>query len=130
MINWNDLNNTELLLYRKPEIEIKYLEFKQEILKKDNNICEYILDNILKNKMISMNINKFPYDVNRNVIHWIIWNKRKHNIKKYRKMVYKLFNPKYYDIIFRINKLEHQSIPEINHCHLFIKNKITFDYNN
>jgi len=125
MINWNDLNNTDLLLYRKPEIEIKYLE-----LKKDINICEYVLNNILKNKMISMNINKFPYDVDRNVIHWIIWNKRKHNIMKYKKMVYKLFNPKYYDIVFRINKLEHQSIPEINHCHLFIKNKITFDYNN
>jgi len=125
MINWNDLNNTDLLLYRKPEIEIKYLE-----LKKDINICEYVLNNILKNKMISMNINKFPYDVDRNVIHWIILNKRKHNIMKYKKMVYKLFNPKYYDIVFRINKLEHQSIPEINHCHLFIKNKITFDYNN
>ena len=73
--------------------------------------------------MIHITINKFPYDIDKSISHWIIWDLQNYNMITYRKMIYKIFNPKYYDIIFRINKKEHRSIPEIKHCHLFVKLK-------
>jgi len=125
MISWNNLKNINYKLYRKPEIENKYKLFQKRILKTHNSIYEYILNNVICNKKIHIMLNKFPYHIEKNVTHWIIWNKGNYNKNIYKKIIFKIFNPKYYDIIFRINKLEDRSIPEIGHCHIFIKLKNT-----
>lgn len=123
MLLWEELKNRNLQLYRKPEIEKKYKLFRKNIIKKHNNFYDYIIKEVLENRKIHITINKFPYDIDKSISHWIIWDLQNCNMITYRKMVYKIFNPKYYDIIFRINKKEHRSIPEIKHCHLFVKLK-------
>lgn len=123
MILWEELKNKNLQLYRKPKIEQKYKLFRKNIMIKYNNFYEYIIKEILQNRKIYITINKFPYDLDNSISHWIIWDLQNCNMITYKKMVYKIFNPKYYDIIFRINKKEYRSIPEIRHCHLFIKLK-------
>jgi len=120
---WKELGNKNIRLYRKPKIEEQYILFKKNIIKKYNNLYNYITKEVLKNKKIFITINKFPYDIDKSISHLIIWNLENYNMITYKKMVYKIFNPKYYDIIFRINKKEHRSIPEIKHCHLFVKLK-------
>jgi hypothetical protein len=131
MMTWDDLKNLNLKPYREPEIENEYLLFK-----KNNKMSDHILNNVLQinknddeNKKLYLTINKYPYHVENNVIHFIIWDLQldgrdlKKNKLKYKKFANKLFNPKYFDIIIRINNVEHQSIREIKHCHLFIKLK-------
>jgi hypothetical protein len=123
MLLWNDLKNKNIKLYRKPEIQKRYDIFTKKIIKKHNNYYEYIIKEILQNRKIHITLNKFPYYLDKSISHWIIWDLVDCNMITYKKMVNKIFNPKYYDIIYRINKKEHQSIPEIKHCHLFIKMK-------
>jgi hypothetical protein len=123
MLLWNDLKNKNIKLYRKPEIQKRYDIFTKKIIKIHNNYYEYIIKEILQNRKIHITLNKFPYDLDKSISHWIIWDLIDCNMITYRKMVNKIFNPRYYDIIYRINKKEYQSIPEIKHCHLFIKMK-------
>jgi len=134
MMTWDDLKNLNLIPYREPEIENEYTLFKQK-----TSMSEHIFNNVLhinqnnqnnqNNQKLFLTINKYPYHVESNVIHFIIWDLEpderdlKKNKNKYRKFASKLFNLKYFDIIIRINKIEHQSIREIKHCHLFIKQK-------
>lgn len=123
MLLWDDLKSKNIRLYRKPEIEKRYHLFTKKIIKKYNNYYEYVIKEILQNRKIHITLNKFPYYLDKSISHWIIWDLIDCNMITYKKMVNKIFNPKYYDIIYRINKKEHQSIPEIKHCHLFIKMK-------
>jgi len=123
MILWGNLANTDERLYRKPKLHSGYLAHRKAIIQKYGSVHLYIKEKVIKNRNIHLTFNRFPYDIEKNVSHWIIWDLRDSSLEKYKRMVYKLFNPKYYDFIFRINKEKDRSILEIKHCHLFIKCK-------
>ena len=125
-MTWEELKDINIVPHRKPEIEKEYLIFRNK--NKNNN--DYIKTNIFidKNNELYLTTNKFPYDMEDNIIHLIIWDSKpldndKRNKNRYRKFISKFFNIKNFDIILRINKKEHQSIPEFKHCHLFLKIK-------
>jgi len=123
MILWKDLEDIDKRLYRKPKLHSGYLIHIKKIIEKYGNIHSYIKEKIIKNRKIHLTLNKYPYDIENNVSHWIIWDLKNLTLNKYKKLVYKIFNPKYFDFIFRINKEIDRSILEIKHCHLFIKYK-------
>jgi len=122
MIYWNQLNNIDYC-YRTLNTQKKYDIFKIKIINKYGSIYKYILLKILINKKkdLHLTINKFPYDIEKNVMHFIIWDLKDNDIMKYKKFAKKYFNSKYYELKFKINKEKYKSIPEINHCHLFVR---------
>jgi len=127
MIKWRNLSDEDFFLYRTPEIEKNYFNYKDTITKKYGSLYKYILDYVLidKTKDYHLTFNDYPYHLEDGVLHFLIWDLKKGepNRNEYKKFVYKYFHPKYYDIIIRINKPNWRSIPEIKHCHLFIKLK-------
>lgn len=125
MMTWDQLMDINVKPYRKPIIEEEYKLFRKNKINTDYIINELLID---KNKDLHLTVNKYPYYIEENVLHLIIWDlnsdkNNKKNISRYKKFVKKFFNLKNFDIIMRINKNEHQSIPEIKHCHLFLRFK-------
>lgn len=136
MIKWNDLDNTNNRLYRKPGIEAKYIKFVEKIknshyktmsnyIKKEVlNRCPFRFRNDNDNDQIYITINDYPYHTEKNVSHWIIWDLKGFNKKKYYRILKKIFNPRIFEIKLRINKIKDRSILDICHTHLFIKLKL------
>lgn len=128
MMTWEELMDDDIIPRRKPEILDKYLLFM-----KHNSLTYNIMTNIIKDKTKDLHLtpNDYPYDVEDDVTHYIIWDLNSEpldmqsQLDKYRKYAENNFNPDIYDIIVKINKVKYQSIPEIKHCHLFtrLKNK-------
>jgi len=124
-MTWDELKDINIKPHRKPEIEEEYKKFI-----KNKQMNNYIITNVIKdkNKELFLTTNKFPYDLEDNVLHLIIWDLNFHDNENKNKIRYKsfiknFFKLKKFDIIYRVNKKEHQSIPEIKHCHIFLKVK-------
>lgn len=128
MIKWNELDNINNRLYRKPAIEAKYLKFVEKIKNSHyKSISNYVKNEVLnrcpfndKNK-IYITINDYPYHTEKNVSHWIIWDLNGFNKKKYIRILKKIFDPKFFEIKMRINKIRDRSILDICHTHLFVR---------
>lgn len=129
MIKWEDLDNTNNRLYRKPAIEAKYLKFVEKIKTSHyKNMSNYVKTEVFNrcpfndNKnQIYITINDYPYHTEKNVSHWIIWDLNGFNKKKYMRILKKLFNPRFFEIKLRINKIRDRSILDICHTHLFVR---------
>jgi len=129
MIKWNDLDNTNNRLYRKPAIEAKYLKFVEKIKNSNyKNMSNYVKTEVLNrcpfndnNNQIYITINDYPYHTEKNVSHWIIWDINGFNKKKYMRILKKIFNPMFFEIKLRINKIRDRSILDICHTHLFVR---------
>lgn len=128
MIKWDELDNTNNRLYRKPTIEAKYIKFIEKIKNSHyKTISNYVKNEVLnrcpfndKNK-IYITINDYPYHTEKNVSHWIIWDLNGFNKKKYMRILKKIFDPMFFEIKLRINKIRDRSILDICHTHLFVK---------
>lgn len=126
MMTWDELMDDDIIPHRKPEVMDKYLLFM-----KNNSLADNIMTNVIKDKTKDLHLtpNDYPYDVENDVTHYIIWDLNSEpldmqsQLDRYRKYAENNFNPDIYDIIVKINKLKYQSIPEIKHCHLFIRLK-------
>jgi hypothetical protein len=128
MMTWDELMDDDIIPRRKPEVMDKY-----QLFMKNNSLTDNIMTNVIKDKTkdLHLTFNDYPYDVENDVSHYIIWDikkdqlERKEQLDRYREFAESNFNPDIYDIIVKINKIQYQSIPEIKHCHLFtrLKNK-------
>ncbi len=128
MIKWEDLDNTNNRLYRKPTIEAKYIKFVEKIKKSHyKNMSNYVKNEVLNRcpfndkNQIYITINDYPYHTEKNVSHWIIWDLNGFNKKKYMRILKKIFNPRFFEIKLRINKIRDRSILDICHTHLFVR---------
>lgn len=129
MMTWDELMDDDIIPHRKPEVMDRY-----QLFMKNNSLADNIMTNVIKDKTKDLHLtpNDYPYDVENDVTHYIIWDLNSEpldmqsQLDKYRIFAEANFNPDIYDIIVKINKLKYQSIPEIKHCHLFIrlKNKL------
>jgi len=104
---------------RSIEMQKKYLEHRKQI--KDKNICvrDHILNNIIKDNLFKITINKFPYDID-NIEHYLIW------INPNYKICYETLY-EYIILYFKTNKFYYfenssdlKSILDIRHFHIFI----------
>lgn len=120
MMTWEELMDDDIIPRRQPDIENKY-----KLFMKNNSLTDNIMTNVIKDKTkeLHLSLNDFPYDVEDDVTHYIIWDLKEGRLDRYRQFAENNFDPAIYDMIVRINKVQYQSIPEINHCHLFIRNK-------
>jgi len=127
MLTWDELKDDDIIPYRTPLIENKY-----QIFKDNNSLIDIIRNNLIKDKSkdLHLTINNYPYDVEDDVSHYIIWDLNEEpleidsQLSRYRKFAESNFNPDIYDMIIKINKIGYQSIPEIKHSHLFIRKKM------
>jgi hypothetical protein len=119
MIYWNELMDLDRKLRRLPRIERKYAYY----LEKRGDILEKMKRRkIYSNDKFFITINEFGYDIEEDVLDLIIWILSDNEID-FEEFIGRIFNSNRYEWILRENGIENQSIPEINHIHLFIRFK-------
>lgn len=130
-MNWYNLKeyNKSLMVdnifKRKVEIQELY-----DNSKKLTNQYEYICKNIIKDNLYVIVKNRFPYDIEDDIEHYLIWFNPKY-YKSWRRTI--IYDNKYIENIINNNKLVNksyiyfingsniQSIKNIQHIHIFMK---------
>jgi len=104
-------------LPRKEKVQKKYDIHKKKI---GVSIDNYILDTILHNLRYKITINRFPYDIEKNISHHILWISPNYKLVKIEieSIITNYFGYKKF-ICFK-NKIETRSIKTIEHYHIFI----------
>jgi len=119
-------NNSPLInIKRKKEIEEKYLLHKKKLKEKNINIEDYLNNLLFKNdfKYVITN-NDFPYNIEEDVQHKILWINPKYNDLFDDKLINKIITMRMKDknYIYFENIETNKSIKTIKHYHIFIKN--------
>ena len=99
-------------LGRKPEVQKVYDEFR---LKRENRdkFLELVKDK-LSTERFYLHLNDYPYDVEEPIQHWLLWWNKPLDINALTNL---FFGEKL--VCFWVNLSENNSIPEINHAHVF-----------
>ena len=124
MISWFDLkyNYYNLNLLRKPHIQHKY----DLHLKKYKNINQTIINKYLSDKLYTLIPNSFPYNIQSNIKHYVLFlhPKLHKNIIYNKFFIYHIIKSyiKNKPFLYYINPKKKQSIKNIPHYQVFIKN--------
>ena len=123
-MNWNtlllfDFNNNKI--DRKNSVQQAYNNEKQKI----KNYSKFILNTYLDNKLYNLQPNKFPYNLNNNIKHYVIWLHPMLDLKyitnkKLINSILKKYIPNN-EYIFYMNSYNNRSIKQIPHYQVFIK---------
>ena len=118
------LSIEDLQLYSKENPPIKTLGRKKEILdsylkfnstpENKNNFISNVHQNLLQNKYY-LHLNDFPYNVEDNIEHWLLWWNNNLDIDE---IIIKKFDNKV--ITYWVNFPENNSISDIKHAHIFV----------
>jgi len=130
-MNWDTLtsvieNNRWEQLKRNPATNYRYQYFKANVLKKYASLKDYMLENkISKTHSMCLLPNDFPYDVQNCISHCIAWHVSGEapSLADYKSFVDKIFDPANFDVLIWINPEHIQSVPDLSHCHVFVKSK-------
>ena len=117
MLTWDFLKKYDhkQKLYRKPEIEEKYIAHVQSL---NGEVHEYIMNNIIKaNKYIIVD-NTFPYDVEENLEHKLLWINPDTVLQEDE--VDKIISSVFGETIYFRNEPKNQSVKGIAHYHIFV----------
>ena len=101
-------------LYRTESMEKKYNSY----IKMHPNYSNF-LKKIFKKENIILLLNKFPYDLEPNILHYILWSKTKLNNSQIKTILdekLKSFNYIYFE-----NLKKNKSIKDIFHIQVFVK---------
>ena len=122
-MDWKTLNAFDFSkkIYRKPEVQKKY----EGEMNKYLNYEKYILNKFLNNKLYNLQPNTYPYDLQPNIKHCVLWlnpiiNKDILYKKKFIEGILKSYIPNK-EFIFYMNSQKNKSIKQIPHYHVFIK---------
>tara|TARA_B100001250_G_C19063024_1_gene470953 strand:- start:46 stop:429 length:384 start_codon:yes stop_codon:yes gene_type:complete len=123
-MNWNtlllfDFNNNKI--DRKNSVQQAYNNEKQKI----KNYSKFILNTYLDNKLYNLQPNKFPYNLNNNIKHYVLWLHPMLDLKyitnkKLINSILKKYIPNN-EYIFYMNSYNNRSIKQIPHYQVFIK---------
>ena len=122
-MNWETLKKCKLLtkLTRKYEIQKAYDNEKKNI----GNYDKYLLNTYLNNQLYNLQLNKFPYDLEKNIIHYVLWLNPiiQESFIHNRKFIYTILKKYIPDkpFLFHMNLPENRSIKSIPHYQVFIK---------
>ena len=123
-MNWNYLkkNNLSKKINRKPEIDLAYQNEKKNY---NGNYEKYLLDTYLNNRLYNLQLNKFPYDLEKNIVHCVLWlnpiiQKSFIHNKKFIYTILKKYIPNK-PFLFHMNLPKNRSINTIPHYQVFIK---------
>ena len=78
LINLDFLENWNFNILLPSDVRSKknrsaYQTFKKELKEKNISIDKYVLDKYLNSKIYSLNLNKFPYNIPNNMLHYVLW---------------------------------------------------------
>lgn len=136
-MNWEYLkqfnyNPPTINLLRQKTVQDNYNNHKININVKNINIEDYIINKYFKdpNSKYYFTLNTFPYNLEDNIKHYIIWlnpiyyNDKQINFNniKHIDFIKSIINVPYDDFIFFENNIQHRSVLGIRHIHVFIKN--------
>jgi hypothetical protein len=120
MFSWDMLKKHQFYdIKRSKEMEKKYEEYKKQV-----NVTNHIFQNVLQNKPFQLAKNKFPYDVQDGIEHYVLWIHPE--MKLSYKTIYeilKIYETKlgFKDFIFYENEPRKKSVLEIPHVQVFFK---------
>ena len=100
---------------RKKELNKIYLKS----LENASKVSETIWSKYLKYKEYNIVLNDFPYDLEKNIEHYVLWSRKRlenDSIEKILKQEFKNLN-----IVFFENPEYLKSIKDIFHIHIFVK---------
>ena len=117
MLTWDFLKkyNHEQKLSRKHEIEEKYIAHVRSL---NGKVHEYIMHNIIKSNKYIIVDNTFPYDLEENLEHKLLWINPDTVLEEVEvnKIICSVFDE---NIYFR-NIHKNQSVKGIVHYHIFV----------
>ena len=140
MYNWSfiktKINNKNINFTRSVETQYNYDKNKIRVLKKFNTYEDYIKVVLFKlkyriniqNKIESNDDkcdkilfigNKYPYNIEKGIKHYVLFSLKPLNKNEINKILSKLLVN--YEFIFFINDKKRQSIKKLWHCQVFIK---------
>jgi len=104
-------------LYRSLVESIKYYQHKEQV----GDVNSYLLTKVLRDKKYILVVNSFPYYLEDNILHYLIWIAPNYSLSsdKIKCIVEERFSDQPY-LIYK-NYDEYQSIKSIEHYHVFIK---------
>lgn len=126
MINWEDIkdinvnNPPNCRFMRKPEDEIKYKNYLIFLKKKSLTPHKNILDNIIGNNIYKLVKNTFPYDLDKEIDHWILWINPKNKLTFQE--IDNLLKNKFRNFVYFSNLEKNKSIKTIEHYQIFVCN--------
>ena len=127
-MNWYDLNKNiynNNKLKRVEEVQDKYDRYLAKF-KKTKDLERYLLNKYLDNRLYILTQNKFPYNIDKTIKHYILWinplvkKKRIYNKKFIKSILNSKIDKKKYKFIYYINQKKYRSIKNIPHYHVFI----------
>ena len=134
MFPWEKLlthhrNPPDMPIFRNEKVQKEYDEFKKFIVENNIDINEYIYKKFLGELKMNFIENTFPYDVEDNCKHFVIWFDTKYyanlKLKEDEEIIIdKIVRNKFKDnqYVYFENVSNNKSVPDIKHFHVFIKN--------
>jgi hypothetical protein len=111
---------------RTKETIEKYNKFKEKIKSENISIGEFIKNKYLTDKLYSFNLNTYPYNIENNMQHYVLWISPLFKKKINDKMICKLITDKmeelgYNEYFCFENHIKAKSILEILHYQVFFR---------
>ena len=114
---------------REKKVQKKYNEFMKYIRENNININDYIYDKYLNGATVNFIENSFPYDIEDNCLHYVIWFDSEYFKKvtlciNQNKIIDNIIRNKFKDneYIYFENYSHNKSVQKVKHFHVFIKN--------
>ncbi len=114
---------------RNQKIQSKYEKFMNNIKENNINLNDYIYNKFLNGLNVNFIENTFPYDIEDNCYHYVIWFdneyfKKVTNSINENKIINNIVRSKFKDnqYIYFENLSNNKSVAKIKHFHVFIKN--------
>lgn len=114
---------------RNQQIQLKYEKFMNDIKEKNINLNDYIYERFLNKVNVNFIENTFPYDIEDNCYHYVIWFDNEYFKKvtssiNENKIIDNIVRSKFKnnEYIYFENISGNKSVAKIKHFHVFIKN--------
>jgi hypothetical protein len=122
VIVWDELKKYDMTtvsknLGRKTSVEHEYISLPKEI----KSQCISNIKKQLEKCLILLRENEYPYDVDDNVKHYVLWMLENKDLESSKNYVSELLNKVKSDIVMFTNDTSAKSVLEINHHHVFVR---------
>ena len=130
MYTWNiikeKLSNDEQDFFREKQMQDKYEVHKLNLLEQGISLEQHIKNTCLKDMAYSFCFNKFPYDLDKNIAHYVLWFDPKfiYTSDMVENLIRFHLDQKHYqgyEFVYYMNEVEIQSISGIPHFQVFCK---------
>ena len=109
---------------RNKKVRLEYNKFKETLKIKNIKIDDYIMDNFLKDKLYNIVENNYPYNIEKNMLHYVLWVHQKYKItnKKMCNIIIDKMNELGYNEYFCFeNHKNAKSVLGITHYQIFFR---------